>query len=495
MKIDIVAQRLVNQKLVRSKLREPVEIVSWLGAVQSQDYAGAKWALNLRAPDLTDADVDRAFDEGAILRTHVLRPTWHFVAPADIRWMLALTGPRIQSRSIPYHRKLGLDNAVFARSRRVLERSLGGGKHLTRAALGAALTRAGVQVDGLRLAFLMMHAELDGVICSGPRQGKQFTYALIDERAPRGRTLTDEEALAELTRRYFASHGPATVRDYVWWSGLTVKQATRGLEMLGRGGVSEIVDGLTYWSVPSAARPKSVTRPVSPVVYLLPNYDELMNALRDRDLFMDADGVIPRDAFVGFPHQLAIDGILRGAWRRTLSARAVTIAVRPFRPLSKNEKSALADAVARYGTFMKLPAELLMRLTKSIGTGVTHAPQSCLHRRARGGRGARRDRSAGRHPRPPLALFDARVSVTPSVRLPLRHSALRGESSPLAGAGPTTTTLNEVLVLRLAYREESDQGHDSSCRSGSNRRIAIRKSWPATSRCRAPARRRRSPQN
>ena len=242
----------------------------------------------------------------------------------------------------------------------MLERSLGGGKHLTRAALGAALTRAGVQVDGLRLAFLMMHAELDRVICSGPRQGKQFTYALVDERAPRGLRLTDEEALAELTKRYFASHGPATLRDYVWWSGLTVKQAKRGIEMLGRAGVSEIVDGLTYWSVPSVARPKHVTRPVSPAVYLLPNYDELMNALRDRDLFMDADGVIPRDAFVGFPHQLAIDGILRGAWRRTLSAGAVTIAVRPFRSLSKNEKSALADAVARHGTFMKLPAELLM---------------------------------------------------------------------------------------------------------------------------------------
>ena len=189
-------------------------------------------------------------------------------------------------------------------------------------------------------------------------RGKQFTYALIDERAPGGRTLTGEEALAELTRRYFASHGPATVRDFVWWSGLTVKQAKRGLEMLGRGGVSEAVDGLTYWSVPSAARPKSVTRTVSPVVYLLPNYDELMNALRDRDLFEDGDGTIPRDAFVGFPHQLAIDGILRGAWRRTLGAGSVTIAVRPFRPLSKNEKSALADAVARYGTFMNLPAEL-----------------------------------------------------------------------------------------------------------------------------------------
>ena len=263
----ILSQRLRNQKLVRSDLRDPVEIIAWLGAVQSQDYPGAKWALKLRvhgSPGFSDADLDRAFDEGAILRTHVLRPTWHFVAPADIRWMQALTGPRVQARSDPYCRKLGLDKAVLARSRRVLERSLGGGKHLTRAALGAALTRAGITVDNLGLSFLMMAAELDQVICSGPRQGKQFTYALLDERAPRARVLEADEALAELTKRYYASHGPATVRDFVWWSGLTVKQAKAGLEMVGRAAASETVDGVTYWSVPSATLGKKAHRWLRP---------------------------------------------------------------------------------------------------------------------------------------------------------------------------------------------------------------------------------------
>lgn len=355
---DILGQRLRNQKLVRSNLREPVEIVSWLGAVQSQDYAGAKWALSLRAPRLTDEDIDRAFDEGAILRTHVLRPTWHFVTPDDIRWMQALTGPRVLARSLPYHRKLELDQALFARSRRVLERSLGGGKHLTRAALGAALTRAGVVVDNLRLAFLMMAAELDGVICSGPRQGKQFTYALVDERVPQGLALKGDAALAELAKRYFASHGPASVRDFVWWSGLSVKQAKTGVELLGRQAISETIDGVDYWSVPTPGRVRTSARPDSAVVYLLPNYDELMNALRDRGLFQDSAGPPPAGAFAGFPHQLVINGVLRGAWRRTLTGRAVSVGVRPFRPLSKPEKTALADAVARYGAFMKLPAEL-----------------------------------------------------------------------------------------------------------------------------------------
>ena len=361
--MDILSQRLRNQKLVRSDLCDPVEIITWLGAVQSQDYPGAKWALKLRchgSPGFADADLDRAFDEGAILRTHVLRPTWHFVAPADIRWMQALTGPRVQARSLPYHRKLGLDKAVLARSRQVLERSLGGGRYLTRAALGAALARAGVTVDNLGLSFLMMDAELDQAICSGPRQGKQFTYALLDERAPRAsaRALGGDEALAELTKRYFTSHGPATLRDFVWWSGLTVKQAKSGVEMLGRALTTDTVDGLTYYSVPPATSGRRRAGSSDPAVYLLPNYDELMNALKDRDLFLDPSGPPPRGAFEGFPHQLAIDGILRGAWRRTVSARETTITVRPFRPLSKAEKNGLAAAVELYGTFMNLPAGL-----------------------------------------------------------------------------------------------------------------------------------------
>ena len=204
----------------------------------------------------------------------------------------------------------------------------------------------------------MMAAELDQVICSGPRQGKQFTYALLDERAPRARVLEADEALAELTKRYFASHGPATVRDFVWWSGLTVKQAKAGLEMVGRAAVSDTVDGVTYWSVPSATSGRKRTGGSDPAVYLLPNYDELMNALRDRDLFLDPSGPPPRGAFEGFPHQLAIDGTLRGAWRRTVSARDTTITVRPFRPLSRIEKQGLAAAVEHYGTFLNLPAVL-----------------------------------------------------------------------------------------------------------------------------------------
>ncbi len=357
---DILLQRLRNQKLVQSDARDLVGVVSWLGAVQSQDYAGAKWALSLRVAGITDAVVDLAFDAGAIVRTHILRPTWHFVAPADIRWMLALTGPRVLAGNRLYCRKSGLDEKVLARSRRVLEKALSGGTFKTRTALGEVLGRAGIAGGGQGLAYLMMDAELQQVVCSGPRQGKQFTYALLDERAPRARLLKEDEALAELTRRYFASHGPATVADFVWWSGLTVKLAKTGLEILGRAVVSDTIDGSTYWSVPSGASARKRPAATGPIVHLLPNYDELMNALRDRRLFQDPAAPAPAGAFEGFPHQLAIDGVLRGAWRRTLTSRAATIEVRPFRTLSKTEKAALADAVARYGTFMNLPAQLVI---------------------------------------------------------------------------------------------------------------------------------------
>jgi len=199
--MELLRRRLRNQRLDRSELRKPAEVVQWLGAVQAQDYSGAKWAIGLRAKGVMDGDVERAFDEGAILRTHVLRPTWHFVSPADIRWMLALTAPRVRAANAATYRECELDATVFRRSRKALERALEGGKELTRAELASTLRREGIVAAGIRLAALMIEAELEGVIVSGPRKGKRFTYALLDERAPRGRPLPREEALAELAKR------------------------------------------------------------------------------------------------------------------------------------------------------------------------------------------------------------------------------------------------------------------------------------------------------
>lgn len=353
--MDLLEQRLRNQRLAQSDCRTPLDVVHWLGAVQAQDYVGAKWALGLRAPRLSNTAIDRAFNEGQILRTHVMRPTWHFISPTDIRWMLGLTAPRVLALMAHYDRKLDLTTKVFTKSHAVLERALEGGTYLTRTELAAALARAKIVAHGQRLGHLMARAELDQVICSGPRRGKQFTYALLAERAPRAVTLPRDEALVELTRRYFTSHGPATIRDFAWWSGLTMKDGTRGVSMLGSAIVSRDIDGRTYWSVPSTAVRRSAPRSV----YLLPNYDEYGIAYRDREaLFDGARGVLVSAAAVEFPHMLIVDRRWTGSWKRTFSATSAGIAIKPVRPLTRDEARALAVEVERYGKFFALPATL-----------------------------------------------------------------------------------------------------------------------------------------
>src|SRR5690242_12008135 len=208
---ELVQLRVCNQRLQSSEFQRPVEVVRWLGAVQAQDFYGAKWALGLRMVEATHETIEDAFNGGEILRTHVMRPTWHFVAPEDIRWLLALTAPRVNVRCGPNYRKYELDEATLRRSNKILTKALQGGKHLTRAEIKATLNRSGVAADDVvRLAHILLRAELDGVVCSGPRMGKQFTYALLEERVPAAKPLARDEALAKLALTYFRSHGPAT---------------------------------------------------------------------------------------------------------------------------------------------------------------------------------------------------------------------------------------------------------------------------------------------
>src|SRR5262245_48950376 len=258
MALDIIRQRLHNQLLSHTKFTQPSQVVAWLGAVQSQDYAGAKWAVAQRTKGLIDSDIEQAFAEGEILRTHVMRPTWHFVTPADIRWLLELTAPRVNAVNAYMYWQLELDDALLRRSNAVIAKTLQGGRMCTRAELGVALAEAGIVAEGMRLGYIVHRAELDAVVCSGPRRGKQFTYALLDERAPHARRLQRDEALAELTRRYYNGHGPATTRDFVWWSGLTMADATAGLDMVASDLTHEVIDGQTYYfwaAMPAAAEP------------------------------------------------------------------------------------------------------------------------------------------------------------------------------------------------------------------------------------------------
>jgi hypothetical protein len=228
---DIIQHRLHNQYLTQPAGKDPAAIVAWMGAIQAQDYGAAKWALGQRVAGVADDDIEAAFTKGTILRTHVMRPTWHFVAPADIRWLLQLTAQRVIALSKGQYRTNELDDKVFATSNKVLAKALDG-KQLTRPALVAALEKANIKTDELRFTLLLMRAELDGIICSGGREGKQFTYALLDDRAPKAKTLAHDEALAMLTSRYFTSHGPATLPDFAWWSGLTMATVKEGIELV-----------------------------------------------------------------------------------------------------------------------------------------------------------------------------------------------------------------------------------------------------------------------
>jgi hypothetical protein len=352
--LDIVAHRLRNQRLAGAGFRTPDEVVSWLGAVQAQDYAGAKWGVALRAPGVTEAEVDRACNEGRILRTHVMRPTWHFVAPRDIRWLLALTAPRVHTASKSLYRMLELDDRIFLRSRKALERALQGGAMLTRAEIGPILASAGIPASGLRLGTLMLHAELDGVICSGARRGKQSTYALLEDRVPAVPALTREEARTELTRRYFASHGPATLRDFAWWSGLTAADVKAGIASVGSTLAQVVQSDLTYWLFPSR-----VVRPQpSPRALLLPNYDEYLIAHKDRGLVLDPATPPASGRSDPYAHHLVIDGRLRGSWTRTIGTRTATLSVRPYRPLSKPEQRALGAEATRFSRFLGMPVTL-----------------------------------------------------------------------------------------------------------------------------------------
>jgi hypothetical protein len=245
---------------------------------------------------------------------------------------------------------VGLDDAVVARSRRVIERALRGGRLLTRAQIGTALRRTGIAIDRLGLSFVMMDAELHAVVCSGARDGKQSTYALLEERAPHAKTLTKDEALAELTRRYFTSHGPATLRDYVWWSGLAVGDARRGIEILGPGLRRSRLGDLTYWSAPTGA-----AMPVARGAHLLPNYDEYLIAYQDRGTVVGPArqrAVGPRGSDV-FAHNFIIDGRLAGSWTRTHGRNGARVDVVSYRRLTPGDRRAVTAAAECYGSFME----------------------------------------------------------------------------------------------------------------------------------------------
>ncbi len=357
--MGITARRLRAQRLTGKSLGSPVDVVRWLGAVQSQDYAGAKWALAQRSRAITDAALDRLFDDGAILRTHVMRPTWHFVLPDDIRWLLDLTASRVRGGLASRYRELEIDDRVAARAAAAFAAALAGGRHLTRPELGRVLRAAGVSPEGQRLPHLVLRAELDQVIVSGPRHGKQFTYALFEERVPKSPTLDRSGALRELTLRYFRSHGPAQVSDFIWWSGLTATDARKGIDMAGGDLESITSDGKDHWYDAAASKPSSA----GVVAHLLPNFDEYTVGYRDRSALMPTGGRFDSSLYSFgsiLSNVLTIDGVVRGAWRRSFAREGVLIDVRLSERLGAREAAAVAEAGRGMGRFLERPVKIAL---------------------------------------------------------------------------------------------------------------------------------------
>lgn len=313
-------------------------------AMQAQEFAMAKWAIGLRLARCTESEIDKAFNDGLILRTHLMRPTWHFVTPTDIRWMLALTAPRVHAINAFMYRKSGFDKPIFKRSNDTLANALQGGKQLTRISLQAALAKVKIKAEGIPLSLLMMCAELDGIICSGARTGRQFTYALLDERAPKSKSYHKQEALAELTTRYFTSRGPASLKDFSNWSGLTMKDARDGAATLSPEFLHDNTNGQEYIFLPA----NTVAKPGAQKTFLMPDYDEYGMSYKDRSSIFPVNmpGNTP------YQHMIVVNGIIGGTWKQVLKNNKVNIETTLFTGSKKTAAQAANNAIKKYCSFI-----------------------------------------------------------------------------------------------------------------------------------------------
>ena len=357
--MHIARLRLRNQQIAQQDFRTPAEVVAHLGAVQAQDYAGAKWGIGLRLPNATEADIAQAIGDRTIVRTWLMRRTLHFVPAPDVRSMLALTASRADARFASRYRQLELDERTFHLAEDVLVKALSGGKQLTRQALYRLLEGAGIRLEGggrldsgqTRGLHILAHHAQTGLICCGPHQGKQPAFVLLDEWVRKSRALHREEALAELAKRYFTSHGPATLQDFVWWSGLTVREAAAGIEMARRHLVSEMIDSATFWLPP---RPPAAHDASAPV-YLLPPFDEYTVAYRDRSAVVAPEHAQLAASGGVFRPIVVVKGQVVGTWKAVVKKAALEVIPMSFSPDGRFEDAAVRVPAKRYADFLGLP--------------------------------------------------------------------------------------------------------------------------------------------
>jgi hypothetical protein len=346
---DIPHIRLVSQQIAATSFKTPKEVVRYMGMMQAQDYAMAKWGVGARLSKATDKQIETALDNAHIIRTHVLRPTWHFVSPEDIYWMLELSAPQINALMKSRNKELELTEAIYTKSNKVIAKALSAGKHLTRDELTGALVKAKIGVNDNRASHLLIRAELDQIICSGTLKNKKPTYALLEERVAKPKAIKRDEALAKLAERYFTSHCPATIADFTWWSGLPAKDAKNALQMVKDKLICETIGGENYWlsdSFSGIKKEKSSS-------YLLPAFDEYIISYKDRSAAVEFKSQTKTFTKNGiFNPVIVINGQVTGIWKRTVVKDKVQVAASLFKKHSKASKTLVEKAAKAYGKFI-----------------------------------------------------------------------------------------------------------------------------------------------
>lgn len=352
---DILSLRLFNQQITVNSFTKSTGLLSHLIAVQGQDYLGAKWSVGLRLPGSTDATIENALIDKTIVRTWAMRGTLHLLAASDIRWILALLSPRIIAGNARRYRELGLDEDTLARSNKILTKALEKNKELTRTALLDILKQNGISTEGQRAPYMLQRASFDGLICQGIMRGKDpiyFSMAIL----PKSEILERDEALSELARRYFISRGPATLQDFIWWSGLSTADAKKGLEMAKSHLIHEAIDGQVYWFSHST----TVKHDKALSAYLLPGFDEYIVGYKERSAIMDKaymKTLTPTNGML--PPTIVINGIVSGTWKRTFKKGSALIELKNFGTLTATENKAITIAANRYGEFIGIPVIIL----------------------------------------------------------------------------------------------------------------------------------------
>ena len=346
---DISNGRLVSQKIATTEFSSARDVVGWMGAMQAQDFAMAKWAVGLRLLNPTNSKIETTLNKGEIIRTHVMRPTWHFVAAEDVYWLLDLTASKIKLAMKSRDKELELTEAIFNKSNNIIEGVLSGGEHLGREELAEAFINAGISTDNNRLSHLLVRAELEGIVCSGTMNGNKQSYALLSDRVPHKKILSRDESLAELANRYFTSHGPATLQDFVWWSGLSVTEARQGFESIKSGFISDTIGSVNYWFKDSFPN----TLAEANTVYLLPAFDEFIISYRDRSASLS---LIKHKKAVSdngiFRPVIVQNGQVTGLWKRTIKKDEVMIETSSFLPGKKGSKHLYEAASLKFGRFL-----------------------------------------------------------------------------------------------------------------------------------------------